>query len=444
MKFVKATKKQAHARVALVGVSGAGKTYSALRLMRGLVPKGRIALIDSERGSASKYSDKFDFDAVDLVSFSPLTYVQAIEEAAAGEYAGLIIDSLSHAWMGRDGALEQVDRRSGQAGGSFGAWRDVTPMQNKMIDALVRYPGHVIATMRSKAEFVVETIKGKPVPRKVGMAPVQRDGLEYEFDVVVDLNHDCSAQISKTRCSALTGQVYDLITEDIGETLRVWLTDGVPMPATPPVTKAAGGTKLPDPPAKTEVAKPQAAAPFDMGPALLAIARAKDEAELRALPDQVVGTPSPQQVATLREVGTARLKELRAAAAAANQSSHGAPPPADHDAPPPAEPRVERDPEPPSGVIPMPDKGWTEFLADVAAITGADTAAWTEDDVKSEYSATLATIDKRSDLAVKAGGWLTWVNKRSGGRTRALRPVLKDMYDQRQRELRQAEQGTAS
>jgi hypothetical protein len=451
MKFVKATKKQAHARVALVGISGSGKTYSALRLARGLSPTGRIAVVDSERGSASKYSDRFEFDVLELDSFSPLTYVQAFEAAAAEGYDVVIADSLSHAWMGRDGALEQVDRRAGSAGSSFNAWRDVTPMQTKMIDAIVRYPGHLIATMRSKAEYVVEkNDKGKSTPRKVGMAPVQRDGLEYEFDVVIDLSADCSALVTKTRCSALTGGAYELITEALGETLRTWLTDGAPMqqpkPAAP-ATKPAGG-KLPPPAAQAE--KPA----FDGTAALLAIARSGNEAELTKIGAQLDGAP-PAQKETLRAVYRARLAELRAASAAstAPESPPVAAEPAVEAATPvagtasvaPAEHVVVPDSEQAGAtVVQMPDKGWGEFLGDIAAATGADTSSWTEDDVAAEYSAVLGSIDKRADVAVMAGDWIKWVNKRSGVRTRALRSVLKNLFDARTAELRAAEQTGAT
>lgn len=229
-RFTKATKRQAKARVALIGLSGSGKTFTALRIARSLVgPTGRIALIDTEHGSASKYAgDVAEFDALDLEQHSPKEYIAAIRDAANERYDALIIDSLSHAWSGRGGALEQVDNAAKRNGGnSFGAWRDVTPQHNALVEALLAFPGHLFVTMRAKTEYVVEqTGKGKSAPRKVGLAPVQRDGIEYEFDVVADLDIDHNFVVSKSRCSKLAGLVVQCAGEEVATVLRAWLDDG--------------------------------------------------------------------------------------------------------------------------------------------------------------------------------------------------------------------------
>ena len=228
MDFKKATKAQAKARIALIGVSGSGKTYSALAIAQALGNK--IAVIDTERGSASKYADRFEFDTLELETFSPLTYVEAIKAAAKAGYDVLVIDSLSHAWSGKEGALEQVDRaaKRSQSGNSFAAWRDVTPMHNALVDAVLQSPMHLIATMRAKTEYVLETNeRGKQTPRKVGLAPVQRDGVEYEFDIVGDIDLDHNLIITKTRCAALDAQVVNKPGEAFGEIVKAWLTDGV-------------------------------------------------------------------------------------------------------------------------------------------------------------------------------------------------------------------------
>jgi DNA polymerase III delta prime subunit len=230
MAFQKATKKAARARVAFIGPSGAGKTFTALRVARGLVgPEGKIALADSERGSASKYAGLFDFDTQDLETFSPKDYIRVIHEAEAAGYDALIIDSLSHAWMGKGGALEMVDAaaKASKSRNSFDAWRSVTPEHNAMVDAIVRARLHIIVTMRVKTEYVVEEVNGKKTPRKVGLAPVQRDGLEYEFDVVADMD-GAEAVVTKTRCSALAKAVIQEPGEALGKQLRDWLTDGAP------------------------------------------------------------------------------------------------------------------------------------------------------------------------------------------------------------------------
>jgi cytidylate kinase len=227
--FKKATKQQSKLRMALVGPSGSGKTYTSLAVAKGLGE--RVALIDTERGSASKYSDLFNFDVLELDTFSPQKYVDAIHAAQAEGYDVLVIDSLSHAWMGKDGALEQVDKAAArtQAKNNFTAWREVTPMHNALVDAILQSRMHVIVTMRVKTEYVMEKDErsGKTAPRKVGLAPVQRDGLEYEFDVVADLDLDNQFIVSKTRCPALRGEVFKEANGQVSSILRAWLDDGV-------------------------------------------------------------------------------------------------------------------------------------------------------------------------------------------------------------------------
>jgi energy-coupling factor transporter ATP-binding protein EcfA2 len=226
MAFQKATKKEAKLRLALIGPSGSGKTYTALTLATHLVPNGKIAVIDTERGSASKYADLFNFDVQELETFHPKQYINAIAEAEAAGYDVLVIDSLSHAWMGRDGALELVDkaaRRNGN-GNSWAAWRDVTPLHNALVDAMLAASLHVIVTMRSKMEYVQDKDeKGKSVIRKIGLQPVQRDGLEYEFDVIGDMDQDNTLIVSKTRCPSLVGAVISRPNADLATVLAQWL-----------------------------------------------------------------------------------------------------------------------------------------------------------------------------------------------------------------------------
>lgn len=231
MAFSKASKKKSKLRMALVGPSGSGKTYTALAIATHLGQ--RVAVIDTERGSASKYADLFAFDVLDLETFAPQQYVDALHAAASAGYDVVVVDSLSHAWIGQGGALEQVDNiaRRSQSKNSFGAWREVTPQHNAMVDAIVRAPLHVVVTMRAKTEYVLEKDdRGKTVPRKVGIQPVQRDGLEYEFDVVGDLDENNSLIVGKTRCPALAGKVFARAGKDIASHLTAWLTDGVDGP----------------------------------------------------------------------------------------------------------------------------------------------------------------------------------------------------------------------
>ena len=234
--FKKATKLESKGRIALTGPSGAGKTLTALKFARVLAgPAGRIAVIDTEKGSASKYSDKFEFDVLELTSFAPLTYVEAIKAAEAAGYDVIVVDSLTHAWSGKDGAMEQVDkikaRSRGGDGNGFTAWKDVTPMHNALIDAMTGSTAHVVATMRSKMEYVIEEdSRGKKVPRKVGMAPEQRAGMEYEFDLVGDMDQDHRLVVSKSRCDELADAVVMKPGPETAEVFRAWLS-GAPRPA---------------------------------------------------------------------------------------------------------------------------------------------------------------------------------------------------------------------
>jgi hypothetical protein len=236
--FKKATKQQARLRLALIGSSGSGKTYSALNIGQHLGQS--IAVIDTERGSASKYAGLFAFDVLELDTFSPLTYVEAIHAAEKGGYEVLVIDSLSHAWMGKEGALEQVDKaaKRSTSNNSYTAWRDVTPMHNALIDAMLGSPCHIIVTMRAKTEYVMEeNERGKKVPKKVGMAPVQRDGMEYEFDVVADMNQENDLVVSKSRCPAMTGQIISKPGKQVADLLNAWLSDGAPVTVTEPTAQ---------------------------------------------------------------------------------------------------------------------------------------------------------------------------------------------------------------
>jgi DNA polymerase III delta prime subunit len=228
--FKKATKTQSRLRMALIGPSGSGKTYTALAIAAHLGNK--VAVIDTERGSASKYADKFGFDVLELETFEPSNYVSAIEAAESAGYDVIVLDSLSHAWMGKGGALEQVDLAAKRnKGNSFAGWRDVTPQHNALVDAMLQCRSHLIVTMRTKTEYIIEENQhGKKQPRKIGLAPVQREGLDYEFDVTGELDHDNNLMIDKTRCPELKGKVFQRAGEDIATILRQWLSDGAPAP----------------------------------------------------------------------------------------------------------------------------------------------------------------------------------------------------------------------
>jgi nucleoside-triphosphatase THEP1 len=233
--FKKATKAAAKLRLGLVGPAGSGKTYTALRVAKGL--GGKIAVIDTERGSASLYAGErgIDFDVIELETYEVQKFVDGIKAAVDGGYSVLVIDSLSHAWAGKGGILEFVDNagKRNQGGGNFGAWREATPQHNRLVDAILGAPLHLICTLRSKVEYVVENVGGRNQVRKVGLQPVQRDGLEYEFTVVGDVTQDHDLVVTKTRAAFLKDAVIREAGEDLGQQLAAWLSDGDPVPAKP-------------------------------------------------------------------------------------------------------------------------------------------------------------------------------------------------------------------
>lgn len=245
MAFKKATKKQAKLRLALSGPAGSGKTYTALAVATGLGE--RVAVIDTEHGSASKYSREFNFDTDEMSSYEPQEYVKRIQEAEREGYDVLVIDSLSHAWFAKGGALEQVDRVAdrSRSKNKFNAWRDVTPIQNQLVEAIISCKCHVIATMRTKMSYeVTENEFGKKAPTKLGLAPIQRDGMEYEFDVWGELDQENKMVISKTRCSALSGKVIPKPGAEFSVVLKEWLNDGSPV-SDDPKPQASHGSGIP-------------------------------------------------------------------------------------------------------------------------------------------------------------------------------------------------------
>lgn len=227
IKFAPATRAAVKARIALTGPSGSGKTYTSLMLACAL--SDRVAVIDTERGSASMYVglNGWEFDTLNPQSFSPASLIEALGVAAGAGYGCVVIDSLSHYWMGVDGMLEQVDART-KNNNSFGSgWKDMRPVERRMIDALVSYPGHVICTLRTKTEYVIEKDdRGKNKPVKVGLKPEQREGLEYEFSVVGDLDHSNTLTVSKTRLPMLNGAVLVKPGPELAVTIKDWLAEG--------------------------------------------------------------------------------------------------------------------------------------------------------------------------------------------------------------------------
>ena len=245
--FQKAVKTSAKLRLAIAGPSGSGKTYSSLAIAQHL--GGRVALVDTEHGSASKYADKFDFDVLELrPPFHPDRFCKAIQEAEQAGYSVLILDSLTHAWSGTGGLLEVVDQIAARmkTTNTFAAWKDATPIQNRLVEAIIGANMHIIATIRSKQEYIQDTdADGRKRIRKVGMAPQQREGFEYEFDVFTEMDIENNLLVSKTRCPDLTNKVFPKPGKDIADILVHWLQGAPaaprrdPEPVSPAVTVTA-------------------------------------------------------------------------------------------------------------------------------------------------------------------------------------------------------------
>jgi len=238
MTFEKATRRKAKLRLALTGVSGAGKTLGALYLAYGVAGDwDKIALIDTEHERARFYASRTDL-AIPTGEFrwaaleppySPDRYIEYARVACdvVGPDGVVIIDSLSHAWTKDGGVMDIKDQiaESPKENG-FTAWNKAGKCQSKLIDALMSLDCHTIVTMRSKMDYVVEEDdRGRKAPRKVGLAPVQRDDTEYEFDIVLDVgrSHRATASKDTTFLDAFDG----VITPGLGVQLRDWLDNGV-------------------------------------------------------------------------------------------------------------------------------------------------------------------------------------------------------------------------
>lgn len=244
-------------RVALIGPAGSGKTWTALQIATAL-GYDKVGIIDTENRSARRYARSFGkrFQSLELQHYSPRDYIDAIRAAEQGGIEVLIIDSLSHAWAGKGGVLEMVDQSArrqarGANASSFNGWREVTPEHNRLVEALVQARLHLIVTMRTKTEYVIDKDeKGRAVPRKVGLQPVQRDGLEYEFDIVGDMSPEHNLALSKSRCPMLKDDaIIDRPGPELAHTLRAWLDGAGPVEPEDRRDPRPGSI---DPPARTD------------------------------------------------------------------------------------------------------------------------------------------------------------------------------------------------
>lgn len=232
--FQKAVRADIPLRVLLIGLSGSGKTYTALALAAHMGTK--VAVIDTENGSASKYagdpcrchacrgSDRsFDFDVLELNEHSPKAYMDAMQAAATHGYGVVVLDSVSHEWEGKGGCLEMVD--ASEARNKHAAWGPVTKAHNSFLQFVRDFPGHVIATCRAKEKHEK---RGKEVVSR-GVLPVQREGIEYEFDVALFMDGG-SGSVIKTRAAVLDGWMGEHPGGDLADRLLAW-SEGLSEPA---------------------------------------------------------------------------------------------------------------------------------------------------------------------------------------------------------------------
>lgn len=225
LNFRRAARRQAKIKVGLQGPSGAGKTTSALLLAFGLVGDwSKIVVIDSENGSADLYSHLGDYNVLGISApYTPEKYTEAIQYCHAQGMEVIIIDSISHEWEGDGGIL---DIHGNMAGNSFTNWAKLTPRHNSFVNAILYTPVHVIATIRSKQDYVMMEKNGKAAPEKVGLKGVTRDGMDYEFTVVLDIDIRHHARVSKDRTGIFSSKHEFIITTETGQRIREWCEVG--------------------------------------------------------------------------------------------------------------------------------------------------------------------------------------------------------------------------
>lgn len=229
MKLQKAERKKVFLRLNLSAPSGAGKTYSALLMAHGMTNDwSKIAVIDTENGSASLYSHLGDFNVLDLVPpFSPERYIEAIETCVQAGMEVIIIDSSSHEWSGPGGCLEMNDKLASAKykGNTWSAWSETTPRHDAFVNKVLHTSAHVITCTRSKTETVMgEDRKVK----KVGMKDIQRDGWEYELTVSLNIDRDTHmATASKDRTGMFINADPFVVTADTGRMIKNWCDSGV-------------------------------------------------------------------------------------------------------------------------------------------------------------------------------------------------------------------------
>lgn len=243
----KATRQKAKIRLGLSGPSGSGKTASALLMAYGLTGDwSKIAVIDTENNSADLYANhtiesdggKFVIGEFQVLPFekpySPERYIEALKDCESAGVEVIIVDSISHEWNGSGGVMEIVDnlKASSNSKNAFtSGWSEATPRHNKFIEAMLSSKCHIIGCMRSKVDYILETVerngKSIQVPKKVGMAPIQREGVDYEFTIHFDLNLNHYATAMKDRSSLFIAAPGFIPSVATGQMILEWCESGV-------------------------------------------------------------------------------------------------------------------------------------------------------------------------------------------------------------------------
>lgn len=264
-RFQRATKTAIKLRAAAFGPAGSGKTFTALRVARGLIgDAGRLAVIDTEARSASRYANRFAFDVDELTDPTVDDYVAAIDDAAAAGYDALVIDSMSHAWKWLNDEIEAI-AKARYRGNTWSAWAEGNAIWARLTKAILRFnmTGHVLATMQSKTEWVtVDNGSGRKAPQRVGLAPTAGKGIEYEFDLLLEMTPEHAANVIKDRTGKFQDRIIQKPDEAFGRELAAWLADGAPPVPSPSPSRDPG----------------PAAATVDVAATLASIATAKPAA----------------------------------------------------------------------------------------------------------------------------------------------------------------------
>lgn len=222
MQLIKASRKNAKIKMALQAPSGAGKTYSSLLIAFGLCNDwSKIAVIDTENHSSELYSHLGKYNVLHVEEpFTPERYIEAIQLCEKGGMEVVIIDSITHEWM------NILEAHSKMTGNSYTNWSKLTPRHNAFVNYILQSPIHIIGTIRSKQEYVLSEKNGKQVPEKVGLKGVTRDGIDYEFTLVFEIDIKNNAIATKDRTSIFKGTPEFVITSKTGKKILDWCNDG--------------------------------------------------------------------------------------------------------------------------------------------------------------------------------------------------------------------------